>query len=100
MGLSCIALLALIVLGCRLCYHGLKGKKDNIDSVEPVKGAEPEIYQALSDMTTKTGLPPSKVKAYVDVLEQHDIYNKDALFLITEEQLDNIAKECRMGAPT
>ena len=34
-----------------------------------MKGGEPEIYQALTDMTEDLGVPPSKIKAYVEVLE-------------------------------
>jgi len=34
-----------------------------------VQGAEPEIYEALTEMTEELGVPPSKIKAYVDVLE-------------------------------
>lgn len=51
-------------------------------------------------MTEELGVPPSKIKAYVDVLEQHDVFSKKGLFLLTQEELDSIAKECKMGAPT
>ena len=99
--LSCMALIALIIASCLSCcgiggkkccwYDCYRLKKNDLESVAPTKGAEPEIYQALSEIAEKTGLPPSKVKAYVEVLKQHDIYNKDALFVLTQEELDNIA---------
>ena len=108
--MSCIVLLALIVPSC-LCCFGIGGKKccwydcfglkkNNCESVQPAKGAEPEIYQALGEIAEETGLPPSKVKAYVEILEQHDIYSKKALFFIPREELDSIAQECRMGTLT
>ena len=108
--LSCIALIVLIIASClcccgkggkKCCWYDCFGlKKNNCESVQPTKGAEPEIYQALGEIAEQTGLPPSKTKAYVEVLEQHDIYNKNALFLHTRDELDSIAKECRMGAGT
>ena len=76
---SCIVIIALIVASClsclgiwgkKCCWYDCFGiKKNNCESVEPIKGAEPEIYQALTEMTEETGLPASKVKAYVEVLE-------------------------------
>ena len=108
--LSCIALIALIIASCLSCcgiggkkccwYDCYRSKKDNCESVQPTKGAEPEIYQALGEIAEQTGLPPSKTKAYVEVFEQHEIYCKSALFLHTREELDSIARECRMGAGT
>ena len=63
----CIALLALIVPSCLCCcgvwgkktcwYDCFRFKKNN----RSIQGAEPEIYQALSNMTAKSGLPPSKI---------------------------------------
>jgi len=98
---SCIVLLAFIIPSC-LCCFGIGGKKccwydcfgfkkNNLDSVQPTHGADQEIYQALSEIAEQTGLPPSKTKAYVEILEQHDIYNKNSLFLNSREELDNIA---------
>ena len=96
--MSCVVLLALTVLSC-LCCCGVMGKKTcwydffryKMKKNRAAKGPEPEIYQAMSEIAEKTGLPPSKVKTYVEVLEKHDIYSKDALFILTREELDNIA---------
>ena len=51
-------------------------------------------------MTAQSGLPSSKVKTYVEVLEKYDIFNKHALYLLKQEEVDSIAKECGMGPPT
>ena len=52
--LSCITLIALIIVSCLSClgiwgrkccwYDCFNFKKNNCESVEPTKGAEPEIY--------------------------------------------------------
>ena len=51
-------------------------------------------------MTEELGIRPEKIRAYVEVLDDHDVCSKKALFLLTKEELDSIAKECKMGAPT
>ena len=85
----CIALLvilSLIVPSC-LCCCGMWGKNTCWydcfrlnKNKRSVHGAEPEMYLALSEMTAQSGLPPSKIKAYVEVLEKYDVFNKHALF--------------------
>ena len=99
---GCIALLVLlacIIPSCLCCcgvcgkktcwYDCCRSKKNESPAQEasptlPKKRsyAEPEIYQALTEMTAQSGLPSSKVKAYVEVLEKYDIFNKHALFLL------------------
>ena len=51
-------------------------------------------------MTEEFGIRPEKIRAYIEVLEDHDVCNKKALFFLSKEEVDIIAKECRMGAPT
>ena len=104
-----LGLLAFIVPSC-LCCCGVTGKKTcwydcfkskkNKAKKYSVQGVEPEIYQALADMTEEFGVRPEKIRAYVEVLEKYDVNTKNALFFLKKEELDMIATECCMGPPT
>ena len=58
------------------------------------------MEKALKEIGQQTGLPSHKVSAYVKVFEKREIFNKTALFLLTRDELNRIASECDMGAPT
>ena len=89
--MSCLSLIAIIIASClsclgvwgkKCCWYDCFGLKKNNRSVQ---GSELEIYQALTDMTEELGVRPEKIKAYVEILDEHDVCSKKALFLLSKD---------------
>ena len=50
-----------------------------------------EICQVFEQIASKTGLPPQKVQKYTEAFEDQEVYNKQALYLVSSAQLEEIA---------
>lgn len=50
-----------------------------------------EIFQVFLQMKTDLGIPVKKIEEFAKVFEENEVYTKKGLFMLSEEQVNDIA---------